>query len=72
MTTSVEGLETGFYTWGNSVKRDNTQSNTQKTALIWGHGRAFCATAGRIRRRKGTLELNGQDVWAGECVNRRA
>lgn len=35
MTASVEGLETGFYTWGNCVKRDNTQSNTQKTELIW-------------------------------------
>lgn len=66
MTASVEGLETGFYTWGNSVKRDNTQSNTQKTELIWDCGRAFSATAGRIRKRKDMVELNGQDVWAGE------
>lgn len=35
MTASVEGLETGFYTRGNGVKRDNAQSNTQKTELIW-------------------------------------
>lgn len=66
MTASVEGLETGFYTWGNSVKRDNTQSNTQKTELIWDCDRAFSATAGRIRKRKDMVELNGQDVWAGE------
>ena len=35
MTASVEGLETGFYTRGNGVKRDNAQSNTQKAELIW-------------------------------------
>lgn len=62
MTANVEGLETSFYTGGNNVKRDNTQSNTQKTELIWGCGRAFSATAGRVKKRKDTLELSGQDV----------
>lgn len=66
MTASVRGLETGFYTRGSSVKRDNTRSNTQKAGLIRGCGRAFSATAGRIRKRKDTLELNGQDVRVRE------
>ena len=62
MIASVEGLETGFYTRGNSVKRDNTQSDTQKTELIWACGRAFSATtAGRIRKRerRGGVEQAG-------------
>lgn len=66
MTANVEGLETGFYTGGSSVKRDSTQSNTQKTELIWGCGRAFSATAGRVKKRKDTLELSGQDVRVSE------
>lgn len=66
MTASVEGLETGFYTQGNFVKRDNTQSNAQKTELIWDCGRAFSVTAGRLRRRNDTLELDGQDVRVRE------
>lgn len=66
MTDSVEGLETGFYTGCNSVKRDNTQSNTQKTELIWDCGRALSAMAGRIRKWKDTLELNRQNVRVRE------
>lgn len=44
MTGRVEGLETGFYTRSNSVKRDKTQPQTQKTELICDWRRAFCAT----------------------------
>lgn len=44
MTGRVEGLETGFYAGSNSVKRDKTQPQTQKTELIYDWRRAFCAT----------------------------
>lgn len=47
MTATVEGLEKGFYTWNNSV--------THKRLSLSVHcGRAFSATAGRIRKRKDT------------------
>lgn len=35
MTGRVEGLETGFYTPSNSVKRDKTASNTKDGAYLW-------------------------------------
>lgn len=66
MTVSVDALKQALIREGNSVERDNTQSNTQKTELIWDCGRAFSATAGRTRKRKGTLELNRQDVRVTE------
>ena len=74
VTAGVEGLETGFYTSGNGVKRDNSLIY-RITELIWGRGRARPASTGRVSKRKDTLERNCQDVRVQEkqewwCVNR--
>lgn len=55
MTATVEGLETGFYIWSNSVTH-------KRLSLSVDCGHAFSATAGRIRKRK--------DKWAG-CACQR-